>query len=94
MNLHEYQGKQLFADYGLPVSKGYAVDTPKEATEAADMIGGDMWVVKAQVHAGGRGKAGGAEVAGLMTSLYCRYSVMTLQRTVTMLVECCWQIPI
>ncbi len=62
MNLHEYQGKQLFADYGLPVSKGYAVDTPVEAAEAADLIGGDMWVVKAQVHAGGRGKAGGVKL--------------------------------
>ena len=62
MNLHEYQGKQLFAHYGLPVSKGYAVDTPQEAVEAADMIGGDMWVVKAQVHAGGRGKAGGVKL--------------------------------
>ncbi|TDG13796.1 ADP-forming succinate--CoA ligase subunit beta [Seongchinamella unica] len=62
MNLHEYQGKQLFADYGLPVSKGYAVDSPQEAAEAADMIGGDMWVVKAQVHAGGRGKAGGVKL--------------------------------
>ena len=62
MNLHEYQGKHLFAQYGLPVSKGYAVDTPQEAVEAADMIGGDMWVVKAQVHAGGRGKAGGVKL--------------------------------
>jgi succinyl-CoA synthetase beta subunit len=62
MNLHEYQGKQLFAEYGLPVSKGYAVDTPQEAEEAADKIGGDMWVVKAQVHAGGRGKAGGVKL--------------------------------
>ena len=62
MNLHEYQGKQLFADYGLPVSKGYAVDSPKEAMEAADLIGGDMWVIKAQVHAGGRGKAGGVKL--------------------------------
>jgi succinyl-CoA synthetase beta subunit len=62
MNLHEYQGKQLFAEYGLPVSKGYAVDTPQEAAEAAGMIGGDMWVVKAQVHAGGRGKAGGVKL--------------------------------
>ena len=57
MNLHEYQGKQLFAEYGLPVSKGYAVESPLAAVEAADLIGGDMWVVKAQVHAGGRGKA-------------------------------------
>lgn len=62
MNLHEYQGKHLFAEYGLPVSKGYAVDTPKAAAEAADLIGGDTWVVKAQVHAGGRGKAGGVKL--------------------------------
>ncbi|MEP5765648.1 MAG: ADP-forming succinate--CoA ligase subunit beta [Halieaceae bacterium] len=62
MNLHEYQGKHLFAEYGLPVSKGYAVDTPHAAAEAASLIGGDMWVVKAQVHAGGRGKAGGVKL--------------------------------
>jgi len=62
MNLHEYQGKQLFAEYGLPVSEGFAVDTPEEAAAAADKIGGDMWVVKAQVHAGGRGKAGGVKL--------------------------------
>lgn len=62
MNLHEYQGKQLFAEYGLPVSKGYVVDTPREAAEACDKIGGHRWVVKAQVHAGGRGKAGGVKL--------------------------------
>ncbi len=62
MNLHEYQGKQLFAEYGLPVSKGYAVDTPEAAAEAAQKIGGDKWVVKTQVHAGGRGKAGGVQL--------------------------------
>ncbi len=62
MNLHEYQGKQLFAQYGLPVSKGYAVDTPEAAVEAVNKIGGDKWVVKAQVHAGGRGKAGGVKL--------------------------------
>jgi len=62
MNLHEYQGKQLFAEYGLPVSKGFAVDTPEQAVEAAKSIGGDKWVVKAQVHAGGRGKAGGVKL--------------------------------
>ncbi|MRX26677.1 ADP-forming succinate--CoA ligase subunit beta [Kangiella sp. HZ709] len=64
MNLHEYQGKQLFREYGLPVSEGYAVDNPQAAFEAAGSIGGDMWVVKAQVHAGGRGKAGGVKVTG------------------------------
>ncbi len=62
MNLHEYQGKQLFAQYGLPVSKGIAAATVEEAVEAADKIGGDMFVVKAQVHAGGRGKAGGVKL--------------------------------
>ncbi|QEL10716.1 ADP-forming succinate--CoA ligase subunit beta [Kushneria phosphatilytica] len=62
MNLHEYQAKQLFADYGLPVSKGFAVDTPDEAASACKKIGGDKWVVKAQVHAGGRGKAGGVKL--------------------------------
>ncbi|HEH9258312.1 TPA: ADP-forming succinate--CoA ligase subunit beta [Pseudomonas aeruginosa] len=62
MNLHEYQGKQLFAEYGLPVSKGFAVDTPEEVAEACDKIGGSEWVVKAQVHAGGRGKAGGVKL--------------------------------
>ena len=62
MNLHEYQAKQLFAEYGLPVSKGVAALTPVEAAAAADTIGGDKWVVKAQVHAGGRGKAGGVKL--------------------------------
>lgn len=62
MNLHEYQGKQLFAEYGLPVSKGVAAATVDEAVAAADQIGGDKWVVKAQVHAGGRGKAGGVKL--------------------------------
>ncbi|MBN8432268.1 ADP-forming succinate--CoA ligase subunit beta [Microbulbifer salipaludis] len=62
MNLHEYQGKQLFAAYGLPVSKGIAAETPAAAAAAADEIGGNKWVVKAQVHAGGRGKAGGVKL--------------------------------
>ena len=62
MNLHEYQAKQLFAEYGLPVSQGIAVDTAEEAVAAAKEIGGDRWVVKAQVHAGGRGKAGGVKL--------------------------------
>ena len=62
MNLHEYQAKQLFAEYGLPVSKGYAVDTPEAAADATRKIGGDRWVAKVQVHAGGRGKAGGVKL--------------------------------
>ena len=62
MNLHEYQAKKLFAQYGLPVSTGISVDTADEAVAAAKEIGGDMWVIKAQVHAGGRGKAGGVKL--------------------------------
>jgi succinyl-CoA synthetase beta subunit len=62
MNLHEYQGKQLFKEYGLPVSEGFAAGTPQEAADAADRIGGEEWVVKCQVHAGGRGKAGGVKL--------------------------------
>ena len=63
MNLHEYQAKKLFAEYGLPVSEGYACDNPQEAVEAASKLGGNKWVVKCQVHAGGRGKAGGVKLA-------------------------------
>jgi len=66
MNLHEYQAKQLFREFGLPVSDGYAVDTADEAVEAAKKIGGDKWVVKCQVHAGGRGKAGGVKLVSTL----------------------------
>ena len=59
MNLHEYQAKQLFAEYGLPVSKGIAVGSADKVADAIKEIGGEKWVIKAQVHAGGRGKAGG-----------------------------------
>ena len=62
MNLHEYQAKELFREYEIPVSIGKAVDSPEDAEEAAKSIGGSKWVVKAQVHAGGRGKAGGVKL--------------------------------
>ena len=62
MNLHEYQGKLLFAKYNLPVSKGEIIFNSNDAIEACNKIGGSKWVVKAQVHAGGRGKAGGVEL--------------------------------
>ncbi len=62
MNLHEYQAKQLFREYGLPVSNGFAVDTAEQAAAATEKISGSRWVVKAQVHAGGRGKAGGVQL--------------------------------
>ncbi len=63
MNLHEYQSKELFAEYGIAVPRGKAVKTPDAAVAAAKELGGDLWVVKAQVHAGGRGKAGGVKLA-------------------------------
>lgn len=63
MNLHEYQSKQLFAQYGIPVPQGVPARTPEEAVAATKALGGDLWVVKAQVHAGGRGKAGGVKLA-------------------------------
>src|SRR6476659_5029474 len=63
MNFHEYQAKQLFADYGIAVPAGRVARTADEAVEAAKAIGGDFWVVKAQIHAGGRGKAGGVKLA-------------------------------
>jgi succinyl-CoA synthetase beta subunit len=63
MNLHEYQSKQLFAQYAIPVPKGEVAGSPEEAVAAALKLGGSLWVVKAQVHAGGRGKAGGVKVA-------------------------------
>ena len=63
MNLHEYQAKQLFARYDIPVSNGHIADTPEGAVEVAKRLGGSLWVVKAQVHAGGRGKAGGVKLA-------------------------------
>ena len=63
MNLHEYQSKALFAEYGIPVPKGQVATSPIEAKTAAAALGGKLWVVKAQVHAGGRGKAGGVKLA-------------------------------
>jgi len=62
MNLHEYQSKQVFAEYKLPVGKGIACKTADEAAEAIKQLDGDAWVAKCQVHAGGRGKAGGVKL--------------------------------
>lgn len=62
MNLHEYQSKQLFVQYGIPVPNGKSARSKKEAIDAAKELGGGRWVVKAQVHAGGRGKVGGVKL--------------------------------
>lgn len=62
MNLHEFQAKQLFAEFGVPVPEGRVAANPDEAAAAVRELGGELWVVKAQVHAGGRGKAGGVKL--------------------------------
>ena len=63
MKIHEYQGKEIFRKYGLPTPRGFAAFNVDEAVEAAKKLGGNVWVVKAQIHAGGRGKGGGVKVA-------------------------------
>ena len=69
MNLHEYQAKQLFIKQGIPTPVGYTATTRNEAKEAANKIGGELWVVKAQAHTGGRGKAGGVKIAKSITEV-------------------------
>ena len=63
MKIHEYQAKELLRAHGIPVPRGYAAFTVREAQEAAQKLGGSVWVVKAQIHAGGRGKGGGVKLA-------------------------------
>ncbi len=66
MKIHEYQGKELLRQFDVPVPRGYPAFTVQEATEAAQKLGGSVWVVKAQIHAGGRGKGGGVKLAKSM----------------------------
>jgi len=63
VNIHEYQAKQIFAKYGVPTPKGIVANTPDQAAKNASELGGDIWVVKAQIHAGGRGLGGGVKLA-------------------------------
>src|SRR5438105_7140430 len=63
MKIHEYQGKQIFREYGMPTPRGFPAMSVDEAVDAAKKLGGKVWVVKAQIHAGGRGEGGGVEVA-------------------------------
>ena len=63
MKIHEYQGKEIFRTFGIPTPKGFPAFSVDEAVEAANKLGGKIWVVKAQIHAGGRGKGGGVKVA-------------------------------
>ncbi len=63
MNIHEYQAKEILRRYNVPTPRGHVAFTPQEAVQAAQNLGGKLWVVKAQIHAGGRGKAGGVKLA-------------------------------
>jgi len=83
MNLHEYQAKGLFDQYGIPVSRGRVATNPEEARAAAEELGGAVWVVKAQVHAGGRGKAGGVKLARTLDEVADAAAAMLGQRLVT-----------
>jgi succinyl-CoA synthetase beta subunit len=69
MNLHEFQAKQLFSKYGIAIPKGQPVTNGAQARQAAEQLGGDRWVVKAQVHTGGRGKAGGVKVVDTLDAV-------------------------
>src|SRR5665213_3281241 len=83
MNLHEYQAKLLLADYRIPVPEGRVAGSPDEAAAAAEALGGKVWVVKAQVHAGGRGKAGGVKLARDPGAVRAAAAAMLGKRLVT-----------
>ena len=83
MNLHEYQAKDVFRNYGIAVPAGRVAASPEEAVEAAEALGGSVWVVKAQVHAGGRGKAGGVKVARDLDTVRSAAKAMLGTRLVT-----------
>src|SRR5688500_5418143 len=83
MNLHEYQSKKIFAEYGIPVPTGYAAASAEEAASVAGKLGGPVWVVKAQVHAGGLGKAGGVKVVRDLQAVRAAAAGMLGTRLVT-----------
>ncbi len=83
MHLHEYQSKQLFAEYNIPVPAGRLLESTAATNDAADAIGGEAWVVKAQVHAGGRGKGGGVKVVQGRAALSAAVQDMLGMRLVT-----------
>ena len=83
MNLHEYQSKRVFADYGIPVPAGKVARSESEATAAARELAGTLWVVKAQVHAGGRGKAGGVKLCRSVADVGKAAAAMLGTRLVT-----------
>ena len=83
MNLHEFQAKDLLSAYGIPVPPGRPATSAAQARSAAEALGGDSWMVKAQVHAGGRGKAGGVKRAGSLDEVSALSEAMLGTRLVT-----------
>lgn len=83
MNLHEYQAKEVFRSYGIPVPAGQVAASAPEAAAAAEALGGSLWVIKAQVHAGGRGKAGGVKLARDLAAVRAAATEMLGTRLVT-----------
>ena len=102
MKIHEYQAKEILRAYGVPVPRGVAAFTVQEAVEAAQKLGGPVWVVKAQIHAGGRGKGGGVKVAKsiddvpilALTFHSARYDHLTLRRLVAQVDDAVKQVPL
>ena len=83
MNLHEYQSKELFCNAGIPTLEGMVADSPQQARKAAKQLQGNQWAVKAQVHAGGRGKAGGVKMAKSLDDVELIASKMLGSRLIT-----------
>ncbi|MFZ2727606.1 MAG: ADP-forming succinate--CoA ligase subunit beta [Methylococcaceae bacterium] len=83
MNIHEYQAKHLFAQVGIPIPAGIMASSPEDAAQAAQDLGGDAWVVKAQVHAGGRGKVGGVKLVKSVADVSAITSELLGKRLVT-----------
>ncbi len=83
MKIHEYQGKEILKQFGVPVPRGIPAFTVDEAVKAAEQLGGAVWVVKAQIHAGGRGKGGGVKVAKSMAEVKARASEILGMQLVT-----------
>ena len=83
MNLHEYQAKQLFSDYGIPVPDGKPARSVEEALNAAKALSGNGWVIKAQIHAGGRGKGGGVKLADDLKEVETLVSRMMSKNLIT-----------
>ena len=83
MKIHEYQGKEIFRAYGVPCPRGQMAETATDAVEAARALGGAVWVVKAQIHAGGRGKGGGVKVAKALDDVRDRAKAMLGEKLVT-----------